>query len=414
MSDRKISIQLSRDKKNGTSRIDPKHSKDDVELMDETEADFESGEISEDSAMSDASEPNVLNINLDGTVDHLSREDWRRRKNKLDEEAARNLEGSPRRRGIDTPGEPLPLITLAELNAGEVTKQLRYFHITKDPTAVDLTSTPAQCLKCAGKGHMSHQCTRVMCQICGIDEDHSMKSCPTPLQHSELLWRTSRVLSEQPVNLRKIRIGCYECGLLGHLGNDCPTRRPGKGFGTSSWSLMGRNQTTQPVSIIGNGRLRPKADLKIKGGARRQEPIFIDDESDGMNDPAHFFGSKVAPPAKLGQIKIAPPTLLGPRPGDRYDRSHRDRKGEAGSGYRDRDARAYGQLDHGPDYGDDPKSYGRPRQSFRPNQFQPPLPNEPLPERGNQRGPARNEKRGCQTYRPMPSSASNAWKKHTI
>ena len=430
MSERKISIQLSRDKNDDGPQTGSTHSSNDGKVMDGSEAEYESGEISDDSAMSIVSEPGVININLDGTTDHSTREEWRRRKDRANEDTARTPEGSPRRQGIYTMSDPLiqskpalapNLVTLAELDAEEVRKQLRYFHITRDPIAVDLPSTPAQCLKCASKGHMSDMCIRVTCQACGAEDDHSTESCPTPQHHSEPLWRTSRVSTEKSVNIQKIRLNCYECGLTGHLGNDCPTRRPGKEFGTSSWSLIGRNQTTQPVNVTGKCRIRAKAELKIKGGAKRQKPIYIEDESDNANDTAHFLGSKVRLIPRRGQIYIAHTKTFGPRSSERHNIGDRGsssgrayRRDEGGNCYRDRDARGYGEYNQGPDYGDDHRSHGRPGQFSQPNRFQPPLPNEPLPERGSQRGPTGNETRGGETYRPMPSSAASAWKKHLI
>ena len=408
--DRKISVQVARRQNEAQSKEGASDRSSEVSV-DDDDSGSESGEISEHTVMSISSDDREKEtLNLDGADERESRGHSK---------SSYTPPGSPRKYTAKTQGDssnglPSALLhhvpVLADLDSEDLQLQLRYFHVTKDPTSLNLKSTVVQCLACGGNGHLAQSCEMVRCENCGLHKKASTESCPA---NDESLWRTSRVLKDIPLNISNIRMGCYECGLDGHLGNDCPTRRPGKGYGTSSWSIWGRNQSTQPSSMTANVSSRPKAELKIRGGAGRQQPIYIDDDSDNVDDPAHFLNARVPPQqSRRGQISIAAPTTFGPRPGDRSMTQKRDRARDGGyrtyderNGYHDTNTYEDGNLRH----------YSPSRQDFRrTNSFQPPLPNEPLPKEVGRRGTQGSGRRKSEMYRPMPSSAQQAWKKHLI
>ena len=176
---------------------------------------------------------------------------------------------------------PEPPKTLADLNAEDLRTQLRYFYITRDPHTVPDTD-PVRCLVCTKPGHMAGECPSLVCSTCGSYNAHFTHSCPrtqrcdrcTERGHEvsmcpyklkplnirlicslcefeghlemdcELRWRTSGRPWETTLPALTVLRCCYECGGIGHLGNDCPTRMPGKPMGTSTWSEYG-----MPTSI---------------------------------------------------------------------------------------------------------------------------------------------------------------------
>lgn len=182
---------------------------------------------------------------------------------------------------------------LADLNSHDLNLQLRYFYITKEPRDVD-RSNLVRCLVCAQEGHMALECTRFICTVCNSKGKHFTNDCPRlecstchepghnngdchlvsesgqrnatcklckrrgHVQRScELLWRTATPPWKANTMDRMVHLECYECGNGGHLGNDCPTRRPGKPMGSSTWTFRHQQVDTQP-----------KDDIKIQGRAR--------------------------------------------------------------------------------------------------------------------------------------------------
>ena len=342
--------------------------------------------------------------------------------------------------------------TLAELSPEELKAQLRYFHITKRPSDVD-RDTFVRCLVCAQECHMAEACVKLTCTVCGTHGDHFSQQCPQnkkcskcrelghnkgncpyKLKHlapaeivcdlcqrkghfeedCELLWRTSGQPWESDLVNRNVRLSCYECGKSGHLGNDCPTRRPGKPFGTSTWSLHSRGQFT----------IKSEGEMTIKGRAQQQKAITIDESDD---EQANFYRPKIPEPARKGQIRI----MTGSS--QNFSNRQHDLYTPGGPLYRtDKSG-----TSRGGDYWDKPRNEGDRndpgKRRYRPGGRRSLSPRyaEPAPGRGNnnfnslprriqERPPprgggipvrGRGGGRGV-SYRPMPSAAQNAWSKH--
>ena len=144
--------------------------------------------------------------------------------------------------------------TLSQLSTEERSLQLRYWGLTRDD---DL----ARCLSCAAEGHVSASCPSSGCSNCSTKGDHSTEACPLTQKctkcrerghrknqcqsklsrtsadgfscdlchrkgHTEencaRLWRTYDPDSiANPIKVRNLLVGCYQCGTNGHWGDDC-------------------------------------------------------------------------------------------------------------------------------------------------------------------------------------------------
>ena len=322
-------------------------------------------------------------------------------------------------------------LTLAHLNNEDLRAQIRYFRIAQDPSTIDFMAISVKCLVWSGEGHMASSCPKLTCADCGAVNDHVTPFCPAnqrcPRCHErghdqadcrsklrvpasqgtcdlcsntghiaddcELLWRTSgppAVVSVTDSRLK--RLSCYECGQPHHLGNDCPSRRPGKPLGTSTWSLYLKSHMPDHISIRSSG------ELSIKGRAQQSRPISIG--SDSEDERNNFVRPKV-PVSKTGQIRIQtprPPPTWSAADEPRRDPSRYTHK----QGYAD--VRPYRQRTVSP----------RRRvfdQNGRADTYHPPLPREPVPSGANG---SSHYNGGGERYRPMPSAGPNAWKQHRI
>lgn len=347
---------------------------------------------------------------------------------------------------------------LADLSPRDLNAQLRYFHATKAREEVD-GKTPVRCLVCANEGHMAVSCESLTCSTCGAFNRHTTQACSNRLKcgkcreqghdegqcpyklrkmpsyeivcdlcqrnghiedDCELIWRTSGRPWESNLAHANVRLSCYECGHAGHLGNGCPSRKPKKSMGTSTWDgIMG------PVSIMST------REIKIKGKATRQDLINLDDSDD---ERAKFHRPKitVSEPVRRGQIRI----VTGRNESSRNDKlayaDHQygsftpindtyrnDAVRQPYQKYRDQGRGNWRPVD-GPDCatGHDDIRYNIYRSNERRSRSPPYRDHEgyagesswphprPAPRAEHQ---DRRPRADANVYRPMPSAAQNAW-----
>lgn len=322
---------------------------------------------------------------------------------------------------------------LSDLNPNELKLQLRYFYITRSSDSVD-PSNPVRCLVCAQKGHMAEACNTLTCAVCGKYDQHVTKDCaqakrcgkcrerghpasecrrmlrpghgppvicdlcerPGHVEDDcELVWRTSGRPWESDPGNSSIRLGCYECGRSGHLGNDCPTRMPGKGLGTSSWSLNGMRRLS----------MGSEGEITIKGRATQRKAVALDDSDD---DAAHFLRPKIPEPNRKGQIYVATQS---------FSRRPTGLASSDSAGWEDHRSREVSNRRENEGYSS--RRSISPRYSERVSHetssvSQPPLPHEEPPGRaGRHIGHQSNRSnRAGESFRPMPSAARDAWIRH--
>ncbi|MCJ1371206.1 hypothetical protein MMC20_002421 [Loxospora ochrophaea] len=347
--------------------------------------------------------------------------------------------------GTDTGG--LYPRKLADLNEEERQLQFRYFHVTQKSHDIDL-NIEVHCLVCGNPGHMTQECQSLTCSNCNAREDHFTKNCPKTrkckncherghdigqcpyklgrlvgkevecdlcqrIGHEEddceLQWRTSGLPSYAPSTQFNIRLCCFECGRSGHLGNDCPTRNPRKPLGSSTWTFWSAN-TNAPQHL----------GISIKGRAEQQRPQI--DPEDSSDDLSNFHRPRLPQPVRKGNIRIdldqstshqnnrLRPTKSANRLRPSYPKQTYPNP---------RDERRRSPSTQIPVYTSGPSARGK--QKSKTDSYNPfshkrqNLSPTSLPSQGKK--DKRNKKRGrpeADTYKPMPSAAQNAWKKHRI
>ena len=333
---------------------------------------------------------------------------------------------------------------LADLDPQQLNAQLRYFHITKKLQEVD-RNTPVRCLVCAQYGHMAEACESLTCKSCGAYNQHITQKCPKTAKCSkcrepghnrwdcpyklkniaqaeiicdlcqrtghteedcELQWRTSGRPWDSNMSHGNLRLSCYECGRSGHLGNGCPTRRPGKLPGTSSWGV-GKGQV---MNVLGDG-------ISIKGRARH-DPIDVDESEDEL---AKFRGPKVTKPGPKRKIQIntarinpmlsQPPASQWNPINDPYRDSRaatrRPQYENEGPGNWHSTRRSRYDTSQESNYRASYRSLSpEPQDCLRDHRIDRYRPAEPREER--------RPVRGAPLYRPMPSAARNQWNRHRL
>lgn len=354
--------------------------------------------------------------------------------------------------------QSLPQI-LADLDPEDLQEQLKYFYAARDSKTVDLKD-PLRCLICSKEGHTILICPSLVCQSCQKVKDHFTRDCPQSRkcekcrnrghdkescsfklsrldvseiecdlcqrtghteEDCELRWRTSGRPWESDFSSVNMAFDCYECGSIGHLGNDCPTRNPRKPMGSSTWSA----KRGKVLPMRGGSSIR--TGIAIKGRAQQKTIIDLEQE----DDSGDFIRPPIPPPSRQGQIQVLGRRTM-PKPATQSgstteqgstgnagrasaDNGGRGRRGgrRGGSARNDRDDPGH----HGPD----PVRLGGVRvggrgdryirevapsgDSYRPSSSarQPP----PRPQNSG-----RSAQGAASAYRPMPSAAQSAWKKH--
>ena len=193
-------------------------------------------------------------------------------------------------------GPPPTILTLAQLTPDDLRLQLRYFYPARHPSTVPATD-PVRCLACGVPGHARRACPELTCGHCGARDEHPSVLCPTLARcprcaarghappncphalrpdnlavrdcalcghdgHAEAacerVWRAAPPSFARPPlpPPPRVRRSCHECGAAGHLGNDCPRRRPGKPPASSSWSDA-RVPPVAPPSVPARPRAMP-------------------------------------------------------------------------------------------------------------------------------------------------------------
>ena len=333
------------------------------------------------------------------------------------------------------PHERQPHI-LADLEPEELQLQFRYFYVGQDPQNIELDE-PIRCLICRG-AHTAATCAinpdqykrgsagpPVSGAECDLCHEYHSESC-------EMLWRTSGLYRSVQNHNIQIHLSCYECGANGHLGNDCPTRRPRKTMGSSTWTIK-NEQANQGISI--------------RGRADQKKPVVIDDSED---DQANFHRPRI-PPAQKPQIQVPHPRVKSKPVNSRTWADMMRRPSESHFPWEERNdlrtpfesppVRGSSRFRDARGSPEVPRGARRRRSRSR----SPPGPSsyitrdraphsraydgaaddyEPYPDaspeqaggsklaKAKKRARYKQKKKEANTYRPMPSAAQNAWKKH--
>ncbi|KZS97839.1 hypothetical protein SISNIDRAFT_198286 [Sistotremastrum niveocremeum HHB9708] len=168
----------------------------------------------------------------------------------------------------------------------------RYFDLS-DEDGVEIKKPVIICSRCGESGHIARKCPNLICDTCGLRNEHTTRSCPISYTGSEdcdrcgsnqhpsnqcpSLWRVYSYVSDETraatlsARAKKATqlLGeggegyiardewCYRCGNCGHLGDDC-------------------NQSMSSPQIVGpsafgsmNVASGPFADLALEPGPSR-------------------------------------------------------------------------------------------------------------------------------------------------
>ena len=343
-------------------------------------------------------------------------------------------------------------------------EQLKYFFVGRAPEIV-ARSEPVRCIICAESGHVSQYCPLQVCPLCNDIVGHTRVFCPKNAQCSrcgerehtvsecqqklkdpnrigkcslcqrqghddeqcELFWRTSGKIWSSPLPELSVIRRCYECGAVGHLGNDCALRDPSKVLGTSMWTQRGKfndcfvpefKKETLPQMAPPS---RPRLPLKPPGqyapkqrpfngkpGSSRAQPIELDDDED---DQAFVNPRLVPKGVRGGEMHISSTIGFNPinRPhGNLYQSNYSDRYDQARSSdgrYRPEPPQYDGSRDEYRIRGNANRHAPPSRDNYRANGSY---------DRRRSRSPIRDNnasRRRPEVYRPMPSDANRAWKR---
>ncbi|KAI1313848.1 hypothetical protein EDD11_002449 [Mortierella claussenii] len=222
------------------------------------------------------------------------------------------------------------------------------------------------CHRCNKPGHLSRDCTRLVCTICGAVDDHAVIDCPLSVcfncrkkghiaDDCPTVWREYIVISKQP--LQRVVQYCYNCAALGHFGDDCPRIRPsyarsyGSAFFANSdstslatFTLSANAKKSASTSVGSHTRFSssPSSRPSHHGSSSKR------DSSSRHHSDRHTSSSHHKHGASSWSRHDSHRHL------DSYRDDHRDRDRDRG---RDRDDRRHGSSSHKDDYHDN--SYDR-------------------------------------------------------
>lgn len=368
-------------------------------------------------------------------------------------------------------GAGSPAQRLGDLSSDEFEKQIRYtlFHLKRDQ--IDL-NRQAICTTCLQEGHQETRCPESICIHCGVNDEHPSRVCPkyrrclkcrerghgvdtctsklknttVPCDYcgsEEHLEDTCvyRFFPRQPQTSAadlKLWISCCICASKTHLVGDCPDRRPSRQ--AAAWSLKLLNPTQISNLSLESGTRKIERDAEIRGA--RQEGLKIKGRADNYgqaqpnrnaNDSSSRRGAqdrfddrdserdrRVGDPRRDVRDDFYRPSADSHPPGARYDRyessytDYRDPRNDRRDKFYATDSFGQRRRSRSPEF-------RNARAAQRHDNFQPPLPKEPLPAhpppQSHQRYPVRGKDQGppgVDSYRPMPSAAKKAWNKHRL
>lgn len=228
-------------------------------------------------------------------------------------------------------------IYLRNLSAKDRSLQSRYWGIFADDEL-------ARCPLCSRSGHMTSTCPSRTCSYCGTMDDHFSAACPSHQKCSKCrerghapsacpsklirsaadgfscdicagthteeecswIWRSFNPALLPTIHKidRLAPVGCYQCGAIAHMGDDCPEpfRKKSSASNCNTFSAAFANLFTitqmsapPPLPASGNG-------FSIKG--RGRPATARSDEEDLGDDSAFYNKRRNNPSSRRGAIHV--------------------------------------------------------------------------------------------------------------
>jgi hypothetical protein len=209
----------------------------------------------------------------------------------------------------------------------------------------DHIRTPAQqplCYRCNQRGHIVKDCPHTLCRICGAIDAHHERLCPSrhtctncgqrghqtrdcPIRHNEdpskpcsmcrgwghvsaichQIWRLYRPADPTRTKHSDFARWCYNCGVEGHLGDECKRPRPLHVQGGRVGPIVSAFGQANVPEWVKLSSQRPDQSKKRKNKVDEE-----DDEDDWFhNREKQKDKPNSVPPRKVGSINIKPSTV---------------------------------------------------------------------------------------------------------